>query len=373
MLTPLCAYVRLFGIQIMKKNYKSFLYSFFILIFIYLFIFSTNNLYANTYKIDNIEIADEYNTSFNKDNIIDKAFKKAFQTLINKITVSKDHSLLENQNLKLIKSFVESFSVVSEKFENNKYYGIFEINFNKNKILNFLRNKNVFHSRMIEKKILFIPVFINLENNTLLLFNENPFYKNWNDENENQFLLKYILQNEDLDDYKFIQERINFIENYDFKEIISKYELNDNFIIFIVLKDKVNFKTFSKFNINSIESNFKQEFKSFDFKDEEKVIDLVKLMKIRYDDEWKKINLINSSIKLNIQLNLDSKNIILLEKIEKMLNEIELIEKYYISYFNNDTTRYSILSNSTPDKLINEFEKFKIKVTIENNLWSLSE
>ena len=32
-------------------------------------------------------------------------------------------------------------------------------------------------------------------------------------------------------------------------------------------------------------------------------------MKIRYDDEWKKINLINSSIKLNIQLNLNSKNI----------------------------------------------------------------
>ena len=49
-------------------------------------------------------------------------------------------------------------------------------------------------------------------------------------------------------------------------------------------------------------------------------------MKIRYDDEWKKINLINSSIKLNIQLNLNSKNIIFIKKIEKILNEIELIE-----------------------------------------------
>ena len=34
---------------------------------------------------------------------------------------------------------------------------------------------------------------------------------------------------------------------------------------------------------------------------------------------------------------------------------IELIEKYYISYFNNDITSYSILSNSTPDKLEKEF------------------
>ena len=46
-----------------------------------------------------------------------------------------------------------------------------------------------------------------------------------------------------------------------------------------------------------------------------------------------KINLINSSIKLNIQFNLNSKNIIFVEKIEKILNQIELIEKYFIKLF----------------------------------------
>ena len=96
-------------------------------------------------------------------------------------------------------------------------------------------------------------------------------------------------------------------------------------------------------------------------------------MKIRYDDEWKKINLINSSIKLNIQLNLNSKNIILIKKIEKILNEIELVEKYYLSYFDNTLTSYSILSNSTPDKLLNEFKKFNINVSTENNVWTLNE
>ena len=357
----------------MKKIIKIFLYNFFILLFIYLFIFSTNNVYANTYKIENIEISEQYNINFNKDDIIDKAFKRAFQILISKITVSKDYKSLENQNLKLIKSFVESFSVVNEKFENNKYIGIFEINFNKNKILSFLRNKNIFHSRMIEKKVLFIPVFINLEEDSLLLFDENPFYKNWNYEENNQFLLKYILQNDDLDDYKLIQERIDFIENYDFKEIISKYDLNENYIIFIIFQDKDNFKSFSKFNINSVKSNFKKEFKLFQFKDEEKIKELIKLMKIRYDDEWKKINLINSSIKLNIYLNIDSKNIAFIEKIEKILSEIELIENYYIIYFNNEITSYLILSNSTPNKLINEFKKFNIKVSTKNNIWTLNE
>ena len=357
----------------MKKIFKIFLYNFFILFFIYLLIFSTKNVHANTYKIENLEISGEYNINFNKDDIIDKAFEKAFKILISKITVSKDYKLVGEQNLKLIKSFVDSFSIVNEKFENNKYYGIFEINFNKNKILSFLRNKNIFHSRMIEKKVLFIPIFINLEQDSLLLFNENPFYSLWNFSDGNQFLIKYILQNEDLDDYQLIQERIEFIENYDFKEIISKYELNENFIIFIIFKDKNNFKTFSKLNINSIKTNFKEEFDIFEIEDQDKIKKLINKMKIRYDDEWKKINLINSSIKLNIKLNLNSKNIILIKKIEKILNEIELVEKYYLSYFDNTLTSYSILSNSTPDKLLNEFKKFNINVSTENNVWTLNE
>ena len=357
----------------MKKTVRLFLYNFFILFFIYIFVFSTNKVHANTYIIENIEISDEYNTNFNKEDIIDKAFIRAFKILISKITVSKDYQLIENQNLKLIKSFVDSFSVVNEKFENNKYYGIFEVNFNKNKILSFLRNKNIFHSRMNEKDVLFIPVFIDLEKNSLFLFDENPFYKNWNNEEENQFLLKYVLQNEDLDDYKLIQDRINFIENYDFNEIISKYELNENYIIFIVLKDINNFKTFSRFNVNSIKSNFKDEFQIFNFEDKKKIKELVYLMKVRYDDEWKKINLINTSIKLNIQLNVDSKNIFLIDKVESILDKIELIEKFYINYFNNEIVSYSILSNSTPDKLINEFEKFNLKVSSKNSIWTLDE
>ena len=357
----------------MKKLFKIFLYNFFVLFFIYLFLFSTNEVYASTYKIENIEISDEYNTNFNKDDVIDKAFQKAYQVLINKITISKDYKLLKNQKLKLIKSFIESFSIVNEKFENKKYYGTFEINFNKKKILSFLRNKNVFHSRMVEKDVLFIPIFINLEEDSLLLFNENPFYKNWNYEKENFFLLNYILQSEDLDDYKLIKDRITFIENYDFNEIISKYELNENFIIFIVFQDNDSFKTFSKFNVNTIKSNFKLEFKKFNFDKEEKIKKLIKSMKIRYDDEWKKINLINSSIKLNIQLNIDSKNIAFIEKIEKIINEVELIENYFISFFDNEISRYTILSNSTPDKLIKEFNKYNIKVSIENNIWTLYE
>ena len=50
----------------MKKILKVISIQFFYIFFIYLFIFSTNNVYANTYKIENIEISNEYNTNLIK-------------------------------------------------------------------------------------------------------------------------------------------------------------------------------------------------------------------------------------------------------------------------------------------------------------------
>ena len=71
----------------MKKIIKIFLYNFFIFLFIYLFIFSTKNVLANTYKIENIEISEEYNTNFDKDEIIEKAFESAFKILIRNVYI----------------------------------------------------------------------------------------------------------------------------------------------------------------------------------------------------------------------------------------------------------------------------------------------
>ena len=63
----------------------------------------------------------------------------------------------------------------------------------------------------------------------------------------------------------------------------------------------------------------------------------------------------------------------LLEKIEKILSEIELVEKYYISNFDNKITSLSILSNSTPDKLMKEFRKYDVNISAQNNVWYLNE
>ena len=97
-----------------KYKYK-FNISFYILFlfFIIFFIkFSTISAKANSFKIVELEISKTYNNNFNKEFVIDSAFKNAFEELMLRITTLKSSEINKLTNLKNIYSLVESFSIV---------------------------------------------------------------------------------------------------------------------------------------------------------------------------------------------------------------------------------------------------------------------
>ena len=102
-----------------------------------------------------MEISKPYDKNFNKEEIIDIAFEKAFQQLILKITTIEKKEIKKLSRLKNIYSLIESFSIVDEKFIDNKYISIFEVEFNKKKLFNYLQNKNIFPSIPKDKDLLF--------------------------------------------------------------------------------------------------------------------------------------------------------------------------------------------------------------------------
>ena len=103
--------------------------------------FSTIAASANTYKITNLEISEPYDNNFNKDVVIDRAFRKAFEQIILKITTLKKNEIEYLTNLKTIYSLIESFSIIDEKFIDNKYISNFEVEFNKKQLFNYLEKK----------------------------------------------------------------------------------------------------------------------------------------------------------------------------------------------------------------------------------------
>jgi len=351
------------------KKYSRF-YIFFLFFLIFFIKFSTTTVSANTYKIDDIKISEPYELNFNKEKLIDIAFKTAFEELMLKINISYNVKRTKYINLNIIKSLIDSFSIIDEKFIDNKYIAKFEVEFDKKQVHELLEKNNIFPSIPIKKNVFFMPILIDSEKNQIFLFSENLFYVNWNSFVESHHLLKYILPNEDLDDLRLLKANLKRIEDYDFSEIVSKYDLEDYIIvIFNSTKDKL--KVLSKINLNnsSIVSNkIFVETKNYD---KNSLHNLIKELKVYYEDEWKKINLINTSIKLPLTLVLEAKNYKLIQKFEKKLLSLDLVSNFYIDYFSSDVIIYKIIYNSSPDKFTNEFETDDFKINTSHKIWRI--
>ena len=139
-----------------NKNYHlKFLYIFFIFLSLIIFFFSTVNSEGKAFDINNIDISRPFEIDFNKNEVIDEGFNKAFFELISLITKSQDKKKISKIKLNEIKGMVETFSIKEEKFVNETYYVNLGVSFNRKKILNYLNEKNIFPSIPLKKKYFF--------------------------------------------------------------------------------------------------------------------------------------------------------------------------------------------------------------------------
>ena len=350
--------------------YLKFLYIFFQVLALNIFFFSTANLNAKAFLIDEIQVSEKLENNFNKETLINEGFKLAFNELINTLVKSTDLKKLDNPDLSEIKSMIETFSIKEERFINKVYYLNLGVSFNKKKIFNYLEMKNVFPSQIVKKRFLFIPIIIDEKNNDLLIYSNNPIYKNWNEVEKNSFLIEYLLATEDLEDLSLIKENFLDLENYDFNQIIKKYFL-DYSIVALIFKDNNEIKVLSKiYTVDKkvIKSN---SFQNIDYNNDENLNDLISKLKIIYEDFWKDQNLINTSIKLTLSIKLDNKDYNLTSEFEKTLNEVDLISNYFISKFDNDHIFYEIIFNGTTNKFINIMKSYNYIFDTQKKVWIL--
>ena len=94
-------------------------------------------------------------------------------------------------------------------------------------------------------------------------------------------------------------------------------------------------------------------------------------MKTNFENKWKKINQINTSIKLPLTLQLETKNYDLINKFESEISKLDLVSRFYIENFSTEMTTYKIIYNSTPDRFIQEINKDGIKLNTSFKIWRI--
>ena len=349
-------------------NFKD-LYKIFVFLSLILFFFSTAKVQGKAFDINNVEISKPFKINFNKNEIIDEGFRKAFDELIYLIVNSSDQKKITKIKLNEIKGAIDSFSIKEEKFINETYFVNLGVSFNKKEIFRYLEKNNIFPSIPLKKNFLFIPIVIDEKNKDLLIFN-NKIFKEWNNYSESYHLINYLLPTEDLEDISLIKKNYDLIEEYDFKEIIDKYYL-DNSIISLIFKNDNEVRVLSRILINKDVVLKNQTFSNLNIDNSNELKLLVKELKLIFEDHWKKSNQINTSIKLPLNIRVKSSNNSKISKFEKTLKNTDLIYDFFISKFNKDHIYFEVIFNGTTDMFLKLMSANNFNFNTEKKIWIL--
>lgn len=342
----------------------------FILYFlIIVFLSETGNVFSknNIFSVDNIIINNKKNE--NREELVNKAIKKGFIELIDKILLSKDLEFVKDTNLTNIKKLISNYQILENHDGINKDEVLINLTFDREKINKFFFSKNISYADISKTSVLLYPVLI--INNNFNVFSNNYYYDYWNQINQSKKdFIEYILPIENLEDIRFINNNKNNLESADIQEILSDYDLK-NYIFLIINFKNTEIDVFLKGFIdnNHVTKNIKiisqinEKEKNFE--------NSIKKIKYEINEIWKSFNLIDISTPsfLNIYFDIKKENDLL--ELQTAFKKIELIENYNVLELNKSYAKISIKYLGKVSKIQSEMLEQGIMLTISNNEWKL--
>ena len=345
----------------------------------YIFIFLTATIFLfitftksfseeNVFTINNIEVKGTIDLNFSRDKYLNTAFLNSFAILMNKILLRRDLKKVSNIKLKQIKNLISSFQILEESYHKDMYKINIKIFYNKNKIKDFLGQKNISFSQTENITAVFFPVlFINGE---IQDFDENFFYKKWMEIEIKNELINFILPLEDLEDISQISEMKNRIEELNIDALVNKYDVEHYVFALMDYQDKkLNIHLKTNFYNNKISKNISHEVKNIT--DELTLNSIIKDLKLEITDIWKEENLVNLLMPLSIKLKFQHTDIKDLDKLRNTFYKINIIDNYTLEEFNINNSFFKIYYYGNPKKLRSELLKFGYLLKNNQGFWQL--
>ena len=96
---------------------------------------------------------------------------------------------------------------------------------------------------------------------------------------------------------------------------------------------------------------------------------LITNLKSLFEDTWKKLNEINTSIKVPITIKIKNDDLIKSNGFELFLNEIDMVSDYSIQKFNKEFVFYEVLFNGTIQNFISIMKNKKYNLNTQKKIW----
>ena len=333
---------------------------------IIILLLKTGNVLSNIsiFNVDNIKVNN--NSYKSKEELLNAAFKKGFKQLTDRILLKEDYLKLSNIQINEIKKLISFYQTI-DKSESKDV--VVNINFDRNKINNFLYLKNISYADISESKLVIFPVLIDKDD--FYLYNENYFYNNWNVKKDKKYeFIEYLLPIESLAKLKIIKDNIGSLEQLEVSKILSDYDV-ENYILLavydqsekmtVLLKGIISKKKIVKsFVIEKNNLSQDEIFQQTIFSAKEEIIEIVKSQNL--------IDIRTPSF-LNITLDINKKDDLL--NMQNSLKKIDLIENFSIVELTKSYAKIKIKYYGKIDKISEKFKDNGIDVFIKNDLWKL--
>ena len=341
----------------------------------YLFILSiliillkTGNVLSdnNIFSVNNIEINKK--SLKNKENLVNKAFKKGFKDLIKKLLLEEDFKKLSTSNLKQIKELISYYQIIdTDKKDDDKI--LVNIFFDKDKLHNFFYQRNILYSDLENTEIMFFPLLV--KDKQFFIYSENYFFENWNKETNNE-LIQFNLPVENIENIQKIKQYENNIYRLNISDFFKEYNVDNLVFASIEIEDN-----FAKIYLNTIiqgkKINKNLLIKQNDLNQINFYKKIIKITKNKTKDLIKSQNLIDVRTPsfLNVRIKLEKEDHLV--KFNRRLKNIDLIDEIYVRQINKDFVLIKIKYLGKIGKIIKKLKEqnMSLIMTKEGN-WEIT-
>ena len=340
-----------------------------VIIFILVIFLKTGNVLSleNIFNVNNIEIIKKSNNS--NEDLANKAIKKGFGKLLEKILLKEDMKNLSGLDFPKIKELVSYYQIVDAAQSDVKNKVNFNIFFDKDKLHTLFLNKNISYSDISDKELYLLPII--QKKNQFFIYNNNYYYDNWNKIYQSE-LIEFVLPIENIEVIRNISTNKENLYDIDLKYLFKEYENKNLALVSIEDTSSIEEKIFIRTRILNKKIDKTIKVKKKDDENTEKFNEkIIKIISNELINIIKSQNLIDIRTPsfLNARLIINKKNNLV--ELNNRLRNIDTVDGIFVQEFNNKYVLLKLRYLGKLDKIISQLKEQNIMLQLIGDQWNL--